>query len=214
MNIFSSANNWEEAYSLIDKALENLGITGPETAFKRDGETWRELYILKHGLKVSLQKRSVSWPITIEKRESPDFIIHTNLKHYGVEVTEAISEEDARERSIFVKSEAEAIALGTFGGAQVMGPQVAAKNRTQQIQNAITKKTKLIENYNVSTDLLIYPTGNNVLYCCPEDIATIEAYYKTIENHKYHNQISNSNVWIVWDDRSPFHIKHNAASLS
>jgi len=192
----------KQAESISD-ALKQISEINTTSSFGRNGELWRELFVLKLGLDKCLNSRNAQFPVNVKKSESPDFIVVTGCDQFGIEITEAIKEVDARERREFEKSDKTSMFLGEFGGSRVLSPSQAAKSRAQEIQRAIEKKEAKSGMYSLPTDLLIYPTGNSTLYTTPDATSEQTKFYDAIENRTYVGKGSFQNIWLVDNTREP-----------
>jgi hypothetical protein len=72
--------------------LANIDISVPARSEGRTSEH-TEQYSICRFLSTVSKTHHVSYPLTIKKRERPDFLLCCNIKNIGIEVTEATSQD-------------------------------------------------------------------------------------------------------------------------
>lgn len=103
----------------------------------------------------------LSYPVSVKHSDAPDFLIVEGEATYGIEVTEATSPEDGRERARMEKADSSAHLLGSFGGRGEDGfpGDSPLELVARDIQSAIDRKSGKYAN-STGVDLLIYPNSN------------------------------------------------------
>lgn len=138
----------------------------------------------------------LKFPVSIKHGDSPDFIVDEAGDVYGIEATEACTQEDGQEmarleglgRPIFIGE------LGGRGKDGYAGDEPLFEVRSD-IQNAINRKAAHEYTLERPTDLVIYPNSNPMLVLAePEDREAIV--------HERFDLKGLRRVFILWDSDS------------
>lgn len=152
----------------LRQALGELGqAVGPRKGPGRRTKDQKEWFCLRRYLLTLASRGRLPYPVTIEKADPPDFLIHDSVRgSYGVEITEATEQDWQRELTVTeIASEVEDAATPLFVGMDDgwVGNQPEAEWCSAVIR-AIAAKVESIERleYLVGRcDLLIYENSRS-----------------------------------------------------
>lgn len=197
-----NAETRSDYYSkLAEQGLEMTASHEDRQIQKQQQEAW----CVRRVFNSLTDNRLVSWPLTVVQREEPDFEVVENGELYWLEVTRAISQEDAREWSVAAKKELGIYFIGDLGGRKPQDNPSTAAEIVCNIQTVINKKSKkkYVDSY--PTDLLIYVEGNNTAWLDSE-IATEDGkrYQNIICTFPYENSEKFKRIFFLWNSGKVF----------
>ena len=145
---------------------------------------------------------------SVKQSDAPDFLVIENNLSYGLEVTQAISSEDARERTEAERSQFGAYFIGDFGGRKPASNLETAAEFTFNIQSAINKKSKKTYVISNQTDLLIYVHGNNGIWLDGNPVDEEgNKYRELVSNYPYQSIDCFRRVILHWNSGRTYFLK-------
>lgn len=204
MLTISSAKSQSDFYiKLGDEGLRVDPSKNERQIEKQEQEAW----CARRLLTALIDNSVIEYPVSITQREEPDFEITENKKSYWLEITQAISEVDARERSLAAKKQVEFYCIGDFGGRKAQDDLSSAAEITCNIQAAINKKSTKGYVRSKLTDLLIYIEGNNVIWLDSESAdEESKAYQNLICTFPYENTDQFKRIFFLWNSGKIFQL--------
>ena len=115
---------------------------GPRYGKNKRSNQDEELWCLRRLLDVLVEHNKIDWPLSVQQSDAPDFSVTENCVSYGLEVTQAISSEDARELTEAERSQSGVYFIGDFGGRKPASKLETAAEFTFNIQSVINKKSQ------------------------------------------------------------------------
>jgi len=126
--LFTASNE-----ATLRKSLKNLNVVVPPRQQGR--QTWHvEQYIISRLIK-SIPRYRLPLPITLFKCEKPDFIIERHGKRISIELTEAVSEVEAKRNHIRAKLEESGAQLNPLQSVVLRIPDESVPKKSEVISS-------------------------------------------------------------------------------
>ncbi len=206
--MISVAINKSDFFEKLGTQGETVGPkSGPNRRTKQDEEAW----LLRRLFSNLVEKNQINWPLTIKQSDKPDAIISEGHTEYGLEITSAISQNDAREIVEAEKADIGVYSIGTFGGSSATSSEAASFEFIQNIQAALNKKASKPYVKQRPTDLLIYVRGNNSFWLDSDWGADDDCneHQNAVCNYSYKKMEHFRRVFLYWNSGKLFSIGSN-----